>query len=104
VPPMAASTRQPRRGPKPNPNRGTPSGYRIDARARFEMQMAASFVGTQTLQDTIAVAVQEFLARMHAVPGFSEALRNAEENQQRRGGIPSIVERADELPAETEIS
>lgn len=67
---MAALTRQSRRGPKPNPNRGTPSGYRIGDRARFEMQMAASFVGTQTLQDTIDAAVQEFLARMHRVPGF----------------------------------
>ena len=76
---MAASTRQTRRGPKPNPNRGTPSGYRIDARTRFEMQMAASFVGTQSLQDTIGVAVGEFLAGMHGVPGFSEALRNAEQ-------------------------
>lgn len=87
---MAASTRQTRRGPKPNPNRGTPSGYRIDARSRFEMQMAASFIGTQSLQDTIGVAVGEFLARMRGVPGFSDAVRNAEKNQQRRGGVTSL--------------
>ena len=53
------------RGPKPNPNRGTPSGFRIGDRERFELQLAAAFVGTRNLQDTLDLAVREFLMGMH---------------------------------------
>jgi hypothetical protein len=73
-----------RRGPKPNPDRGTPSGYRLTDRTRFELQAAALFIGTTSLQDTIAVAVDEFLDRLRAVDGFREALRKAELSQQQR--------------------
>ncbi|MQA11514.1 MAG: hypothetical protein GEU98_23770 [Pseudonocardiaceae bacterium] len=79
-----------RRGPKPNPNRGTPSGYRLTDRTRFELQLAAAFVGTTSLQDTIALAVDEFLASMRQVDGYSEALRAAETSQQRRAGVPAL--------------
>lgn len=79
-----------RRGPKPNPNRGSPSGYRVTDRTRFELQVAALFVGTANLQGTIAVAVDEFLARMREVDGYEQALRAAETHQQLRAGIRSV--------------
>lgn len=90
---MAEKALQPRRGPKPNPNRGTPSGYRLTDRTRFELQIAALFVGTDSLQDTIALAVDEFLFRMREVEGFTEAMRSAERHQQARAGVPTMEPR-----------
>lgn len=90
---MAEEALRRRRGPKPNPDRGTPSGYRITDRTRFELQAAALFVGTNSLQDTIALAVEEFLSRERSVDGFPAALRAAQINQQRRAGIPDVAER-----------
>lgn len=87
---MAAEAR--RRGPKPNPDRGTPSGYRLTDRTRFELQTAALFVGTNSLQDTISLAVEEFLDRLRAVDGFGEALRAAQVSQQRRAGVTDVNE------------
>jgi hypothetical protein len=52
-----------RRGPVPNPDRGSPCGYRINDRTQYELQAAALFVGTEGLQDTIDLAVREFLDR-----------------------------------------
>jgi hypothetical protein len=52
--------------------------------------MAGLFVGTSSLQDTIDVAVKEFLERMHSTRGYREALRSAEQNQRRRAGVPAI--------------
>lgn len=82
-----------RRGPKPNPNRGSPSGYRLNDRTRFELQIAAAFVGTTSLQDTIALAVDEFLEKMHDVEGFAEALLAAEQYQQKRAGVRAVTPR-----------
>jgi hypothetical protein len=79
-----------KRGPKPNPNRGRTCGYRITDRTRFEMQVAAPFVGAVSLQDTIALAVSEFLERTQQVDGYPEALQAAEKNQQRRTGIRAV--------------
>jgi hypothetical protein len=79
-----------RRGPKADPNRGTPSGYRVTARERFELGMAANFVGTKGLQETIDVAVREFLGRMSEVPGFSAALEAAEEHQRSLRAVPKL--------------
>jgi hypothetical protein len=90
---MAEKALQPRRGPKPNPNRGTPSGYRLTDRTRFELQTAALFVGTDSLQDTIALAVDEFVSRMREVEGFTEAMRSAERHQQARAGVPTMTAR-----------
>jgi hypothetical protein len=94
---MAAEAR--RRGPKPDPDRGTPSGYRLTDRTRFELQAAALFVGTHSLQDTISLAVEEFLDRLRTVDGFGKALGAAQINQQRRAGVTDVSEgraRADE--------
>jgi hypothetical protein len=82
-----------RRGPKPNLERGTPSGYRISARVRFELGMAQSFLGTHSLQDTIDLAVREMLAQLRTDEGFVGALRAAEASQQRRARIPALGER-----------
>ena len=94
---MAEKALQPRRGPKPNPNRGTPSGYRLTDRTRFELQTAAVFVGTDSLQDTIALAVDEFLSTMREVEGFTEALRSAERHQQARAGVSAMTPRQSHL-------
>lgn len=87
---MPEEARRARRGPKPNPSRGTPTGYRITDRARFELQIAAAFVGTRSLQETIDMAVAEFLERHHEVAGFKDAVAAAEASQRARGGIPTI--------------
>jgi hypothetical protein len=79
-----------RRGPKPNPDRGTPTGYRINARTRFELGMAQNFVGTTSLQDTIDLAVRNLLHDLAEEPGFTIALRAAEASQRRRGRVPTI--------------
>jgi len=80
-----------RRGPTPNPDRGTPSGYRVSARTRFELGMAQSFLGTRTLQETIDVAVHEFLERLRTEEGFESALSAAEASQQRRAGVAGLA-------------
>lgn len=87
---MAEEALRRRRGPKPNPDRGSPSGYRLTDRTRFELQMAATFVGTTSLQDTIALAVNEFLDGMRHVEGFTQALRAAEKTQQSRAGVRTV--------------
>jgi hypothetical protein len=46
--------------------------------------MAGLFVGTTSLQDTIDIAVKEFLERMQSIPRYQEAVRSAEDNQRRR--------------------
>lgn len=79
-----------RRGPIPDPERGTPSGYRVKARTRFELGMAQSFLGTKSLQETIDVAVRELLDRLRAVDGFTDALVAAEASQRRRGAVPVL--------------
>lgn len=90
---MAEEALRRRRGPKPNPDRGSPSGYRLTDRTRFELQVAAVFVGTTSLQDTIALAVDEFLDTMRSVEGFTAALHAAEESQQARAGIRTVTRR-----------
>lgn len=87
---MSEEPRRVRRGPKPNPNRGTNSGYRVADRDRFELQIAAPFLGARNLQETLDLAVSEFLAKMHKVPGFADAIAAAEASQRARGGVPSI--------------
>lgn len=87
---MPEEARRARRGPKPNPNRGTATGYRITDRTRFELQIAAAFVGTRSLQETIDIAVAEFLGRQQEVAGFKDAVTAAESSQRGRGGIPTI--------------
>src|SRR4051812_13144423 len=80
-----------RRGPKPNSDRGAPSGYRVNARIRFELQVAAAFVGASTLQQTLDIAVQEFLDRLHQdAPGFTTAVASAERHQQHRAGLRNL--------------
>lgn len=51
--------------------------------------MSAPFVGTTTLQDTIALAVAEFLEKMWRVEGYVEAIRAAEAHQRRQAPMPS---------------
>lgn len=88
---MSGEARVPRRGPKPNPDRGSNTGYRLNTRARFELQIAGAFVGTETLQATLDVAVNEFLARLHReAEGFEAAIAAAERHQQRRSGVQRL--------------
>ncbi|MDX1873412.1 hypothetical protein SBI67_14920 [Mycolicibacterium sp. 120266] len=87
---MADPTRRGRRGPTPDPDPRSPSGYRISDRRRFELAMAQPFVGKFTLQDVIDVAVTEFLERQYNVEGFRAALHNAENNQRARRRVPTI--------------
>lgn len=87
---MQGEAHRTRRGPKPNPDRGTPSGYRVSARQRFELQVAAPFVGARNLQETIDMAVAEFLGKMAEVSGFSDAVSAAEASQRARAGVQVI--------------
>lgn len=87
---MPEEARRTRRGPNPDPERGEPSGFRISERTRFELRMAAMFVGTDSLQATIALAVREFLGRMRQVDGFAQAVDAAEEGQRKRAGVARL--------------
>ena len=88
---MIGETRVGKRGPKPNPERGTPSGYRLTARQRFELQIAGAFTGSTTLQSTIDAAVQEYLDRLRSdAEGFQAALDAAERHQQSRSQVPRL--------------
>lgn len=64
--PVSAGSRGPVRKQPPS----APTGYRVDDRRRFELQMAGSFTGRETLQGVIDLAVDEFLARLRTTPGF----------------------------------
>ena len=81
--PASAGRRGPIRASPPT----APSGYRISEQRRFELQGAAWFTGTQTLQAVIDLAVSEFLDRVRDEPGFTEAQANAERAVQRRAGV-----------------
>lgn len=88
---MTGEARAPRRGPKPNPDRGAPSGYRVNERTRFELQVAGAFVGSLTLQATIDIAVREFLTRLREeADGYGAALVAAERHQQRRSNVSRL--------------
>lgn len=83
--PVSAGARGPVRSKAPS----APTGYRVDARRRFELQMAGTFTGRETLQGVIDLAVDDFLAHLRRTPGFEAALAAAEAEQQRRAGIKS---------------
>lgn len=99
---MPGPARQPRRSreSKPETDTPTPSGYRVTARQRFELGMAAQFLGTASLQDTIDLAVCELLERMREVEGFSAALAAAERSQQGRAGVRTLPRSAGEHDAD----
>lgn len=81
------------RGPISREPTLSPTGYRVSARRRFELQMAAPFAGQHSLQDTIDLAVTEFLDRLGKdVPEFVDALEAAERAQRRRAGVQSVSE------------
>lgn len=92
---MPGTARQGSRGPVPNPDRGTPSGYRVTGRQRFELTMAQIFLGTRSLQETVDIAVSELLDRLRSEPGFTDALAAAEASQRRRAGVPALPSRDD---------
>lgn len=83
--PVSAGARGPVRKKPPT----APTGYRVDHRRRFALQMAGAFTGRETLQGVIDLAVDEFLARLRKAPGFEAALAAAEAEQQRRAGARS---------------
>jgi hypothetical protein len=63
----------------------------VSERRRFELRLAGSFTGRESLQDIIDLAVTEFLDRLRDdVLGFTEALAAAERAQQRRAGVQSV--------------
>jgi hypothetical protein len=95
---MVEEARRARRGPMPNPNRGAPSGYRVTDRKRFELQIAAAFVGTRGLQDTIDLAVDEFLKGLRGVDGFVEAVAAAEASQRARADVPTLGTKGPDEP------
>jgi hypothetical protein len=57
--------------------------------------MAEAFLGTKSLQETVDVAVTEFLDRLRGEGGFVEALEAAEASQRRRGGVAELPPRAE---------
>jgi hypothetical protein len=83
--PASAGARGPVRTKPPS----SPTGYRVDERRRFELHMAGTFTGRETLQGVIDLAVEEFLGRLRRAPGFEAALSAAEAEQQRRAGVRS---------------
>lgn len=92
---MVAVPTEPQRkqpGPQPAAERRRQSGYRVTERQRFELHMAGPFVGSDSLQDTVDLAVNEFLKGMRRVSGFVEALDAAEANRRRRAGVPLLRE------------
>jgi len=87
---MPGAARQGSSGPVPNRDRGAPSGYRVNARRKFELTMAETFLGTKSLQGAVDVAVTELLDRLRTEPGLVEALTAAEASQRRRTGVPEL--------------
>lgn len=85
--PVSAGARGPLRTKPPS----APTGYRVDDRRRFELHMAGTFTGRETLQGVIDLAVDEFLERLRRAPGFEAALSAAEAEQQRRAGVRSTT-------------
>lgn len=83
------------RGPVAKTPPTAPSGYRVDDRTRFELQAAALYTGHRNLQGVIDLAVREFLTGLHDIEGFEATLRDAEDAQQRRAGIPSLPTRGE---------
>jgi hypothetical protein len=90
---MPDATTAARRGPKPKADRGTPTGYRVGVRTRFELGLAQSFLGTRSLQETIDIAVRELLIQLRAEDGFEEALAAAETAQRRRAKVSALLPR-----------
>ncbi len=76
-----------RRGPIARQPAKTPTGFRVDDRTRFELQAAALYTGSDTIQAVLDIAVTEFLDRMELEDGFRDTLVSAERAQQRRAGI-----------------
>lgn len=79
-----------RRGPKPKADRGTNTGFRINDRTRFELELAQPFVGAHSMQEILTIAIDEFITRMNDVPGFNEACAAAEANQRQRAGVHTL--------------
>jgi hypothetical protein len=69
------------------------TGFRVTARQRFELEAAAPYLGTHSVQETLSVALAEFLERMRTVEGFSNTLRTAETHQQTRAGVERMDQR-----------
>jgi hypothetical protein len=66
------------------------TGFRVTARQRFELEAAAPYLGTHSIQETLAIALNEFLDRMRETEGFGATLLTAEAHQQRRAGIERV--------------
>lgn len=86
MPPENATRASKPSGTKPSHN----TGFRVTSRQRFELEVAAPYLGTHSLQDTLAVALEEFLDRMSAVEGFVSTLASAEAHQQSRAGVERV--------------
>lgn len=78
------------RGPVARHPSLAPTGFRVADRTRFELQAAGLFTGRATLQAVLDLAVAEFLERLRGVEGFVEALEQAEREQRRRAGTPTL--------------
>ena len=83
------------RGPARREPTLSPTGYRVSDRQRFELRMAALFIGEESLQDVIDFAVTGFLGWLRAeFPKFGDAVEDAEHAQQQLAGVQSLVEAA----------
>jgi hypothetical protein len=79
------------RGPVGRPEKLTPSGYRVSDRRRFELRAAGPYIGAESLQEIIDLAVTEFLNRLReGTPGFAETLETAERARRERAGVRTL--------------
>lgn len=73
----------------------SPTGYRVSDRRRFELRMAGSYMGKESLQDIIDLAVTQFLDRLRDDdPEFERSVNSAERHRQRQAGVRSLGEAA----------
>lgn len=93
---MKDASEAPRRGPRPKPDPGTQTGYRVTARQRLELGVARTFTGASSLQAVLDQAVDRYLHWMkETAEGFQEAVDNAVSFQERQAGVPTIRSRRD---------
>ena len=96
---MSDSLGEPRRGPRPKPDPGTQTGYRVTARQRLELAIAQAFTGAPSMQAVLDQAVEQYLTRMkQTADGYQNAIDNAIAFQEKQAGVVSILGKEDDPP------